>query len=247
MLTYPFVDEEADNCQVPTTENKEAVKYIKEELVLTEYLDIDDMDLLTTKKKLKKIKDFFNPSELKVVQANVSEYSDSIINLYKYIKDIPELYATDGDAEKMVYLHYFSSSSDWYVIELGKGDIFDDDNEMQKEAFGYAILNGDMQNAEYGYMNIDEIKEYAELDLYFTPQNINDIIRKHEGQYDYEEMSHELDKATDIVEPQADDVELTEIKEAIETLELLLEYSSKKEKKEITEAIDVLELLLSTY
>jgi hypothetical protein len=60
-------------------------------------------------------------------------------------------------------------------------------------------------------------------------------------------MSHELDKATDIVEPQAEDVELTEIKEAIETLELLLEYSSKKEKKEITEAIDVLELLLSTY
>jgi hypothetical protein len=247
LLTYPFKNEEKINCDIPENINLESVKYIKEELKLTEYLDVDDMDLLTTKKKFKKIKDFFNPSELKVVQANVSEYSDSIINLYKYIKDIPELDATDGDAEKMVYLHYFSSSSDWYVIELGKGDIFDDDNEMQKEAFGYAILNGDMQNAEYGYMNIDEIKEYAELDLYFTPQNINDIIRKHEGQYDYEEMSHELDKATDIVEQEVENPEVTEIKEFIETLQLIFEYSSKKEKKQITETIEGLEILLSTY
>lgn len=243
LLTYPFVDKEADNCQVPTTENLEAVKYIKKELVLNEYLDVDDMDLLTTKKKLNKLKDFFNPSEFKVVKANVIEYSDSIINLYKYVKDIPELYATDGIAEKTAYLHYFTSSSDWYIIELGKGDIFDDDNDIQKEAFGYAILNGDMQNAEYGYMDIDEIKEYAELDLYFAPTSLSKIIDKSNKQYESEELSQELDRATDIVEPVVDNEQL-EIQEAIETLQLLLEFSSRKEKKEINEAIEVLQILL---
>jgi hypothetical protein len=243
LLTYPFVDKEADNCEMPKTENLEAVKYIKKELVLNEYLDVDDMDLLTTKKKLNKLKDFFNYSELQVVKSNVSEYSDSIINLYKYIKEIPELYATDGEKDKIAYLHYFTSSSDWYVVELGKGDIFDEDNEMQKEAFGYAILNGDMQNAEYGYMDIDEIKKYAELDLYFEPQSLIDIIAKRNRQYEAEELSQELDKATDITEPIVDN-EQNEIIEAIETLQLLLEYSSRKEKKEIKEAIEVLQILL---
>lgn len=243
LLTYPFEDKDADNCDIPKTDNVEAVKYIKQELVLTEYLDSNDMDLLTTKKKLNKIKDFFNNSELQVVKANVGEYSDSIIDLYENIKNIPELDATDGVPEKIAYLHYFSSSSDWYVIELGKGDIFDDDNIMQKEAFGYAILNGDMQNAEYGYMNIDEIKKYAELDLHFEPQSLNKIIDKRNRQDEAEEISFELDKATDVVDVSPSS-EQTEILEAIETLQLLLEFSSKKDKKEINEAIEVLQILL---
>jgi len=243
LLTYPFVDSEADNCEIPKFDNLSTVKYLKEELKLNEYLDSDDMDLLTTKKKLNKIKDFFNYSELQVVKSNVIEFSDSIIDLYNNIKDIPELGTTDGVEEKIAYLHYFSSSSDWYIIELGKGDIFDDDNDMQKEAFGYAILNGDMQNSEYGYMNIDEIKKYAELDLHFNPTSLNKIIDKRNGDYEAEEISFELDKATDIVEPTVSS-EQTEILEAIETLELLLEYSSKKEKKEINEAIEVLQILL---
>ena len=240
LLTYPFEDKDADDCDIPKTDNLEAVKYIKKELVLTEYLDSNDMDLLTTKKKLNKIKDFFNNSELQVVKANVGEYSDSIINLYNYIKDIPELNATDGEEEKIARLHYFSSSSDWYVVELGKGDIFDDDNIMQKEAFGYASLNGDLQNGEYGYMNIDEIKKYAELDLYFEPQSLNKIIEKRNRQDEAEEISFELDKATDVVEVSPSS-EQTEILEAIETLQLLLEFSSKKDKKEINEAIEVLQ------
>jgi hypothetical protein len=92
-------------------------------------------------------------------------------------------------------------------------------------------------------MNIDEIKKYAELDLHFEPKSLNKIIDKRNGDYEAEEISFELDKATDIVEPTVSS-EQTEILEAIETLELLLEYSSKKEKKEINEAIEVLQILL---
>jgi hypothetical protein len=50
--------------------------------------------------------------------------------------------------------------------------IFDDDNDMQKEAFGYAILNGDMQNAEFGYMNIDEIYKCYNLPSISTANDL---------------------------------------------------------------------------
>ena len=46
----------------------------------------------------------------------------------------------------------------------------------QTQAFGYVILNGDLENAEFGYINIEEVKKYAELDLYWTPIKIG-IIR----------------------------------------------------------------------
>ena len=223
LLTYPFVDKESDDCEIPTSNNDGSEKYIKEELKLNEYLDVDDMDFVTTKKKLNKIKDFFNSSELQVVKSNVSEFSDSIINLYKYIKEIPELYATDGDAEKLAYLHYFNSGSDYYIVELEKGDIFDDDNIIQKEAFCYAILNGDMQNAEYGYSRIEEIKKYCELDLHFAPKKMTEIIDKHNGVISNEDE---------------------ELLEAIQTLEMLAELEEDvNQKNEIYEALEILQML----
>jgi hypothetical protein len=223
LLTYPFVEEESDDCEIPNENSDGSVKYIKQELKLNEYLDVDDMDLVTTKKKLNKIKDFFNYSELQVVKSNVSEFSDSIINLYKYIKEIPEIYATDGNQEKLAYLHYFNSGSDFYIVELEKGDIFDDDNVIQKEAFCYAILNGDMQNAEYGYSRIEEIKKYCELDLHFTPTKMTEIINKHNGV-----ISN-------------DDEELLE---AIQTLEMLVELEEDvNQKNEIYEALEILKML----
>ena len=45
------------------------------------------------------------------------------------------------------FIHYFIGSSDWYVCEV------DEDNV----GFGYAILNGDIQNAEYGYIDLNEV------------------------------------------------------------------------------------------
>ncbi|MDA3822212.1 MAG: hypothetical protein PF450_06320 [Bacteroidales bacterium] len=37
---------------------------------------------------------------------------------------------------------------DWYIIEYDGDDIF----------FGYAILNGDLDNAEWGYISFQELK-----------------------------------------------------------------------------------------
>lgn len=76
------------------------------------------------------------------------------------------LYAMHGenlnaDGTHPLELHYFDSlsNSDWYVSELGPDGT----------AFGYAILAGDVEMSEWGYMNINEIFAacpYAELDYH---------------------------------------------------------------------------------
>ena len=63
---------------------------------------------------------------------------------------IPRLYATEHIPleDKQIHLHFFIGGSDWYVAEYDGADIF----------FGFAILNNDFQNAEWGYVSFSELK-----------------------------------------------------------------------------------------
>jgi hypothetical protein len=73
---------------------------------------------------------------------------------------IPRLYATESTplSDKLIYLHFFIGGCDWFVVEFDGDDLF----------FGYAILNGDIQNAEWGYISFSELKNikagFAEID-----------------------------------------------------------------------------------
>ena len=64
---------------------------------------------------------------------------------------IPRLYETENTAlkEKFIYLHFFIAGCDWYIAEYDGDDLF----------WGYAILNDDHQNAEWGYISFRELKE----------------------------------------------------------------------------------------
>jgi hypothetical protein len=66
------------------------------------------------------------------------------------LERIPRLYATEDvpAKEKLIYLHFFIGASDWYIAEYDGDDIF----------FGYAILNGDVEMAEWGYVSFEELK-----------------------------------------------------------------------------------------
>ena len=59
------------------------------------------------------------------------------------LNKIPKLYETEEIPldKKLIYLHFFIGGSDWYIAEFDGDDIF----------FGYVILNGDMECAEWGY------------------------------------------------------------------------------------------------
>lgn len=100
--------------------------------------------------------------------------------LTKNIQDLPATYGTESQspAEKIAYLHYFSGDSDWYIVEKDKGSQDDFTPGQQHQAFGYVVLNGDIQNAEWGYISIVELLSIrsVELDFYFLPQPMGPVI-----------------------------------------------------------------------
>lgn len=67
------------------------------------------------------------------------------------LNKIPRLYETENIQlkDKLIHLHFFLGSCDWYISEFDGNDLF----------FGYAILNGDMDNAEWGYISFAELKD----------------------------------------------------------------------------------------
>lgn len=50
--------------------------------------------------------------------------------------------------DKLVRMHFFLGGSDWYACEFDGRDLF----------FGYVILNGDTDMAEWGYFSLQELK-----------------------------------------------------------------------------------------
>ena len=63
---------------------------------------------------------------------------------------IPKLYETEHIPlkDKLIYLYCFIAGCDWYVAEYDGEDLF----------WGFAVLNNDLQNAEWGYISFSELK-----------------------------------------------------------------------------------------
>lgn len=88
---------------------------------------------------------------------------------------IPKLYATEKVPlqDKLIHLHFFIAGSDWYVCEFDGQDLF----------WGYAILNGDYEMAEWGYFSFSELRELSvsgievdcELEEYFPVRKASAI------------------------------------------------------------------------
>lgn len=95
---------------------------------------------------------------------------DKLKEITQIIELMPKTYQSDSQSDgALVSLHYFTGSSDWWIIER-------DDMEEQKQAFGFACINGDVCCAELGYINIVELLELgAELDLYWKIRTIGDV------------------------------------------------------------------------
>ena len=68
------------------------------------------------------------------------------------LDQIPTLWQTEGIPleDKLIYAHLFINGCDWYIVE------YDKENEL---FFCFAILNSDFINAEWGYVDYEELKE----------------------------------------------------------------------------------------
>ncbi len=93
-------------------------------------------------------------------------------------EEMPTTYQTEKvpKDQKIVRMHYFTPSSDWYIIEK--------DKELeQDQAFGYVILNGDTENAELGYISIEELKKIPSINLDYNwkPTPLGKVIEGKEA------------------------------------------------------------------
>ncbi len=63
---------------------------------------------------------------------------------------IPRLYETEEISlkEKMIHLHFFIGDTDIFICEYDGEDTF----------WGFVLLNGDLEMAEWGYINFSELK-----------------------------------------------------------------------------------------
>jgi len=66
------------------------------------------------------------------------------------LEELPRLYETEEFPleAKIVFLHFWIGGCDWYAVEYDGRDLF----------FGYAILNNDFDNAEWGYFSLRELQ-----------------------------------------------------------------------------------------
>ena len=109
--------------------------------------------------------------QLQVMIESKEEYPSMIQNIKEALENVPPLYGQDGKGKNaVVWLHYFSGASDWYITELDK---------KENRAFGYVILNGDVEMSELGYISLDELTSYdvVNLDLYWSVQTLNQVFQ----------------------------------------------------------------------
>ena len=95
---------------------------------------------------------------------------------------IPKFYSSEEVPlkEKMIHMHFFIGGCDWYAAEY---------SAEEKCFFGFAILNNDLEMAEWGYFSLDELSSLkvsfveVDRDLHFTPCKAVEIenIRKAQG------------------------------------------------------------------
>ncbi len=86
----------------------------------------------------------------------------------------------------MIYEHFFLGGCDWYVAEYSATD---------RLFFGYAILNDDLDNAEWGYISFDELREVrtrqgfeVDRDLHWRTRKASEVDRiseahRHQGKW----------------------------------------------------------------
>lgn len=94
-----------------------------------------------------------------------------LLELDRLIEKIPSLYAGAGAGPTaMVYLHYLTAGSDWYVTQLSRC-------EGTCLAFGYSILNGCSIATEADYIDLDHLVTFgAEMDLMFEPATLDQTL-----------------------------------------------------------------------
>ena len=97
------------------------------------------------------------------------------------LERLPRLYSSEDTSleEKIIHMHFFLGGCDWYAAEY---------DPRVRNFFGYAILNDDLQNAEWGEFSFDELREVRtrhgyeiDRDLYWKAAKAKEIEKIREA------------------------------------------------------------------
>lgn len=121
------------------------------------------------------------PKSQLAVMRDSEEFDEAVKSMNSLVEKLPYLGKTDMKRIHPVFLHYFVGGSDWYITEWDRKDLF----------FGYAILNGDYEMSEWGYISRDEILSLefpqkflmVNLDLYCTDVSIEAALFRKNREY----------------------------------------------------------------
>ena len=92
------------------------------------------------------------------------------------LNKIPDFYSTENVPlkEKMIHMHFFIGGCDWYAAEY---------SPEEQCFFGFAILNNDLEMAEWGYFSLKELSDLkvalleVDRDLDWKPQKAIEVER----------------------------------------------------------------------
>ena len=133
-------------------------------------------------------------STLKFAQGEEREFFvHKIKEISAAVEKAPRINETDGLEEHRIVLRYFHpSGTQSFVTEIGKDG----------EAFGFQCLNDDWENAEWGYLNLDELKNIRGMEVDFhvpAGMTVEKFIQKERlEQYSEENVTAEAPKETRI-------------------------------------------------
>lgn len=142
-----------------------------------------DDDLTVSPKELAVVKSVLPSvqyvSTLKFAQGEEREFFvHKIKEIAAAVENAPKINETDGLEEHRIVLRYFHpSGTQSFVTEIGKDG----------DAFGFQCLNDDWENAEWGYLNLDELKNIREMEVDFhvpAGMTVEKFIQKEKSEYE---------------------------------------------------------------
>jgi len=109
--------------------------------------------------------------QLLVTKRNLKEFTAGLSNLEIALQKCPKINGTVKMKEHPAIFHYFYGGCDSYICEY---------NPEQGLMYGYVILNGDLQNSEWGYISLEEYtdSQYLNIDYHFEEQSIEAALYK---------------------------------------------------------------------
>ena len=107
-------------------------------------------------------------AQLVNIKEQTELYIDEISELHTQLEKCPNLYKTEKLKEHPVIFHYFFKLTHFYICEYDRKDLL----------FGYTILNGDLENSEWGFSSLSEITSipHFKISFNFREQSIEEAL-----------------------------------------------------------------------